>query len=120
MSFSPWFVNASHLPVIVISGEFSGVDVPNSILADAFFEKSQYTPDQIIARIAEMVGRAQSTSVWTTHTPAWIPHGESEQVGVTCYELLANLILRQSGYEARAFYDAQSALEEIELAALTW
>ena len=36
-----------HLPVIVISGEFSGVDVPNSVLADAFFEKSQYTPDQL-------------------------------------------------------------------------
>ena len=35
------------LPVIVISGEFTGFDVPHSVLADAFFEKSQYTPDRL-------------------------------------------------------------------------
>ena len=28
------------VPVIVISGEFSGVDVPESVLADAFFQKA--------------------------------------------------------------------------------
>ncbi len=49
-----WFPN---LPVIVISGEFSA-DVPNSVPADAFFEKSEYTPAQLIARIAEFAMRA--------------------------------------------------------------
>lgn len=46
-----------NLPVIVISGEFSAADVPNSVLADAFFEKSEYTPAQLIARIAEFARR---------------------------------------------------------------
>ena len=47
-----------HLLVIVISGEFSGIDVPNSVLADAFFEKSQYTPDRLVAQIADLVRKA--------------------------------------------------------------
>jgi CheY-like chemotaxis protein len=77
------------LPVIVISGEFNGVDVPNSVLADAFFEKSQYTPDQLVARITEMVGKAPIRPLMeSTHTPVWIPHGESAQVAVTCTSCL--------------------------------
>jgi CheY-like chemotaxis protein len=46
------------LPVIAISGAFSGVDVPESVSADAYFEKSHYTLDQLIARIADLVGKA--------------------------------------------------------------
>ncbi len=46
------------LPVIVISGEFSDADLPSSVLADAFFEKSEYTPDQLIARIADLARKA--------------------------------------------------------------
>ncbi len=78
-----------HLPVIVISGEFSAVDVPNSVLADAFFEKSQYTPDQLITRIADLVSKTPiRPAVGKTHTPVWIPHAESEHVGVTCTSCL--------------------------------
>jgi CheY-like chemotaxis protein len=46
------------LPVIAISGEFLGIDVPGSVFADAFFEKSHYTPDQLIARIADLIGKS--------------------------------------------------------------
>ncbi len=78
-----------HLPVIVISGEFSAVDVPNSVLADAFFEKSQYTPDQLIARVAGLVRNAPiRPPVGKQHTPVWIPHTESEQVALTCTSCL--------------------------------
>jgi DNA-binding response OmpR family regulator len=73
------------LPVIVISGEFSGVDVPNSVLADVFFEKSQYTPEELIARIAYLVKKDPIRSpVGRTNTPVWIPHGESKYVAITC------------------------------------
>lgn len=78
-----------HLPVIVISGAFSASDVPNSVLADAFFEKSQYTPDQLIARIGDLVRKAPiRPPVWEPHTPVWIPHAETEQVAVTCTSCL--------------------------------
>lgn len=78
-----------HLPVIVISGAFRARDVPNSVLADAFFEKSQYTPDQLIARIGDLVRMAPvRPPVWQPLTPAWIPHAESDQVDVTCTNCL--------------------------------
>jgi CheY-like chemotaxis protein len=32
------------VPVIAISGEFSGISVPESVLADAFFPKGNYKP----------------------------------------------------------------------------
>lgn len=78
-----------HLPVIVISGEFRGLDVPNSILADAFFEKSQYTPDQLIARVAELVRESPlRPPVGRQHAPVWIPHTEGKYVAVTCTNCL--------------------------------
>jgi hypothetical protein len=79
----------AHLPVIVISGDFSGVDVPNSVLADAFFEKSQYTPDQLIACIADLVGNGPVRAhAGKPSTPVWIPHKESTYVAVTCTNCL--------------------------------
>jgi CheY-like chemotaxis protein len=46
------------LPVIAISGEFRGIDIPGSVFADAFFEKSNFTADQLIARIADLIGKS--------------------------------------------------------------
>ncbi len=78
-----------HLPVIVISGEFSGIDVPNSVLADAFFEKSQYTPDRLVAQIADLVRKAPiRPRDGESNTPVWIPRGESDHVAVTCTSCL--------------------------------
>ncbi len=56
------------LPVIVISGEFDENDVPNNLPADAFFEKSEYTPDQLIAKIANLVTKSPN------HPPARKPN----------------------------------------------
>ena len=54
-----------HLPVIVISGEFSGIDVPNSVLADTFFEKSQYHAGRLVAQIADLVRKGTNPSLAT-------------------------------------------------------
>jgi CheY-like chemotaxis protein len=84
-----------HLPVIVISGEFSGVDVPNSVLADAFFEKSQYTPDQLFERIADLVRTDPiRPSVEKRTTSVWIPHEESKYIAVTCTHYLRTFSVR--------------------------
>ena len=61
-----------YLPVIVISGEFTGFDVPHSVLADAFFEKTQYTPDRLMAQIAALVRKVSAA-------PA---RGQAEGTGV--------------------------------------
>jgi CheY-like chemotaxis protein len=78
-----------HLPVIAISGAFSSADVPSSVLADAFFEKSQYTRDQLIALIADLVSKSPiRPPMEKSHTSVWIPHTESEYVAVTCTNCL--------------------------------
>jgi CheY-like chemotaxis protein len=43
------------IPVIAISGEFSGLSVPESVLADAFFSKGQYQPPQLFEKIVELL-----------------------------------------------------------------
>lgn len=76
-----------HIPVIAISGEFSGTDVPESVLADAFFEKGQYAPDQLFNEVTRLleetpvrprVGRHPKAAVWV---PA---SGNANYIAVTC------------------------------------
>jgi CheY-like chemotaxis protein len=43
------------LPVVAISGEFLGVSVPESVLADAFFSKGRYKPVELFKRISELL-----------------------------------------------------------------
>ncbi len=43
------------ISVIAISGEFSGLSVPESVLADAFFSKGQYQPPELFQKILELL-----------------------------------------------------------------
>ncbi len=79
------------ISVIAISGEFSGIDVPESVLADAFFEKGQYSPEdlfkKIIALLEELPARAR---VARQPKPAvWVPvKGDAGYIAVTCTSCL--------------------------------
>ena len=44
-----------NIPVIVISGEFSQLTVPESVLTDAFFAKGQYKPETLFKKILELI-----------------------------------------------------------------
>jgi CheY-like chemotaxis protein len=77
------------LPVIVISGEFSGVSVPESVLADAFFAKGQYKPENLFARIIDLlreipprprIGKPQKAAVWVKN--------DKGIIAVTCTDCL--------------------------------
>ena len=66
------------LPVIAVSGEFSDFEVPQSVLADAFFEKSEYSPDQLIVCIADLLRKAPLRSpVKKSNMRARTAHGGS-------------------------------------------
>ena len=61
------------IPVIVVSGEFSGLNVPESVLADAFFAKGEYKREQLFAKIESFLqdlpmrprtGRSLKAAVW--------------------------------------------------------
>jgi CheY-like chemotaxis protein len=49
------------IPVIAISGEFSGLSVPESVLADAFFSKGQYQPPQLFENNRRVATRAPNS-----------------------------------------------------------
>lgn len=78
------------IPVIVISGDFfSGSGVPESVLADAFFSKTAFTPDQLFKKARELIyeipvraktGRSNRAAVWVKN--------DKGTVAVTCTECL--------------------------------
>jgi DNA-binding response OmpR family regulator len=77
------------IPVIVISGEFSSITVPESVLADAFFAKGQYKPETLFARIIELlrelpprprIGKPDKAAVWVKNGKGF--------VAVTCTDCL--------------------------------
>jgi len=51
------------VPVIVISGEFSGSSVPESVLADAFFPKGNYKLANLFEKISELLTERPRRSV---------------------------------------------------------
>lgn len=77
------------IPVVVISGEFTGLSVPESVLADAFFPKGGYKATELFEKICELLhelptrprgGRPNQAAVWVTN--------DKGKVAVTCSECL--------------------------------
>jgi CheY-like chemotaxis protein len=79
------------IAVIAISGEFSGIDVPESVLADAFFEKGQYSPENLFQKITALLGEIPQRPSVTRQPKAatWIPvRGDAGYIAVTCSSCL--------------------------------
>ena len=77
------------IPVIVISGYFSELTLPESVLADAFFAKGQYKPEALFKKILELIqelpprprtGRPDKAAVWVKN--------DNGIVAVTCTDCL--------------------------------
>lgn len=82
-----------HVAVIAISGEYNSIP-PSGLIADAFLTKGSYTPEQLFAKITELIEqspiRAQTTP---EKAPVWIPKSESGYFVVTCTECLRSFSL---------------------------
>ncbi len=74
-----------HIPVIVISGEFVGASNPEGLLADAFFHKGQYSPEQLFREIQSLVERSpiRPHLPKPDTAPVWVPRNGSYVV-LTC------------------------------------
>ena len=77
------------IPVIVISGHFSELTLPESVLADAFFAKGQYRQEELFKKILELLqelpprprtGRPDKAAVWVKN--------DKGIVAVTCTDCL--------------------------------
>ena len=77
------------IPVIVISGEFSGLSVPESVLADAFFPKGGYQPEELFEKIAELLQElpTRPRTGKPTKAAVWVKNNRGT-LAVTCTECL--------------------------------
>lgn len=78
-----------HIPVIAISGEYEGQS-PAGLIADAFFNKGQYAPEELFEKIAELIEQSplRSNMKKSEAAPLWIPRNETGYFVVTCTDCL--------------------------------
>ena len=78
-----------HIPVIAISGEFSGTS-PAGLIADAFFTKGLYTPEELFRKIAELIAQSplRPNSARPDRAPVGIPRTGTGYLVITCTDCL--------------------------------
>ncbi len=78
-----------HIPVIAISGEYNGI-TPEGLIADTFFSKGDYTPDQLFSRIIELLEQApiRPQIRTTNNAPVWTPKNDAGYFVITCPQCL--------------------------------
>jgi CheY-like chemotaxis protein len=74
------------IPTIAISGAFSGRDVPDSVLADAFFEKGQYSLPELFQKVAVLLREipVRPHVEHRVNSAVWIPVTNANYIAVTC------------------------------------
>jgi CheY-like chemotaxis protein len=85
------------VPVIVISGEFSGVSVPESVLADGFFLKGGYKPSALFEKISDLLihlpNRPRTSN--PKHAAVWAKN-DKDMIAVTCTSCLRTFPVAQA------------------------
>ena len=78
-----------HIPVIAISGDFSGQS-PAGLIADAFFTKAQYAPEELFRKIVELMEQSplRPNLAKPDRAPVWIPSSDKGYFLVTCTDCL--------------------------------
>lgn len=78
-----------HIPVIAISGEFVESE-PNCLIADAFLQKGQYRPEQLAAKVVELIEHSpiRPQIRKPEKAPLWVPVNEKGYFVLTCPECL--------------------------------
>jgi len=88
------------MPVIAITGEFEGAGNPEGLLADAFFHKGQYSPEQLFKEIQSLLEQSPIRPYLFKHdkAPVWIPRNGSYVV-LTCTECLRSFSITEEEAE---------------------
>jgi CheY-like chemotaxis protein len=78
-----------HIPVIAISGEYSG-ESTTGLIADAFFVKGQYRPEELFRKIAELIQQSpfRPQLAKSDRAPVWVPRNDQGYFVVTCTDCL--------------------------------
>ncbi len=85
-----------NIPVIAITGEFIGSPGHDGLLADAFFHKGQYSPEQIFAQIRSLLEQSPIRPHLSKpdKAPVWIPNN-GNYVVLTCTDCLRSFSISQ-------------------------
>jgi CheY-like chemotaxis protein len=78
-----------HIPVIAMSSEFTG-QFPAGLIADAFFTKAQYQPEELFEKIAQLIEQSplRPNLAKPDRAPVWIPAHDTGYLVVTCTDCL--------------------------------
>ena len=79
-----------HIPTIAISGEYILASMPLGLVVDHFFQKGGYTPEQLSAKMKELIADSPIRPHLgkSARAPLWIPRKDADYVVVTCPECL--------------------------------
>lgn len=77
------------IPIIVISAAYTGL-APGGVIADAFFYKGDYAPDELFTKIADLLERSPLRPHLgrPERAPLWIPLNNEGYFVVTCTQCL--------------------------------
>lgn len=81
------------VPLIAISGEFLTASDPVLGIADVFFAKGEYTPKQLIDRVADLIAHPPEHREVDT-PPMWVPVGPDCEIVLTCTSCLRSFAVR--------------------------
>ncbi len=83
------------IPVIAVSGEFTGPEMPAGVLADIFLEKGRYTPRELVQKVADLLEKAplRPSPAKAQYAPVWVPVNERSYYVLTCTNCLRSFPL---------------------------
>ena len=79
-----------HIPIIAISGEYITDNSSPGLLVDAFFQKGDYTQDQLFSTIRKLIADSpiRQHLAKFDRAPLWIPRRNADYVVAVCTECL--------------------------------
>lgn len=88
------------IPVIAITGEFEGGPNPEALLADAFFHKGQYSPEELFKEIRALLQQSpiRPHIPKCDTAPVWIPRNGTYVV-LTCPDCLRSFSISEDEAE---------------------
>jgi CheY-like chemotaxis protein len=91
-----------HIPTIAISGEYILANMPVGLLVDHFFQKGGYTPEQLLAKMKELIADSPIRPHLgkSDRVPLWIPRKDADYVVVTCRECLRSSSIADTAVNA--------------------
>jgi len=84
------------IPVVAMSGEYVGTDLPTGVIADAYLQKGgEHSPEVLVAKVRELLEHSPTRGniVKSFNAPVWIPLNGKQYFVLTCPNCLRSFSL---------------------------